>query len=83
MDGEAAKLAKAAGGNTLAAQNTMLVRTCRMGIYPLGYMLGTDGWYTGLVGKGSVDAVYNIADAINKIGFGLVIYTLAVKSQTN
>jgi bacteriorhodopsin len=52
-------------------------------IYPLGYMLGTDGWYTGLVGKGSVDAVYNIADAINKIGFGLVIYTLAVKSQTN
>jgi hypothetical protein len=30
-------------------------------------MLGTDGWYTGLVGKGSV-AVYNIADAINKIG---------------
>jgi hypothetical protein len=45
-------------------------------------MLGTDGWYTGLVGKGSVDAVYNIADAINKIGFGLVIYTLAVK-RTN
>jgi hypothetical protein len=45
-------------------------------------VLGTDGWYTGLVGKG-VDAVYNIADAINKIGFGLVIYTLAVKSQTN
>jgi hypothetical protein len=52
-----------------------------MGNYPLGYMLGTDGWYTGLVG--SEDAVYNIADAINKIGFGLVIYTLAVKSQTN
>jgi hypothetical protein len=42
---------KAAGGNTLAAQNTMLVRTCRMGNHPLGYMLGTDGWYTGLVGK--------------------------------
>jgi hypothetical protein len=47
-------------------------------------MLGTDGWYTGLVGKGSVDAVYNIADAINKIGFGLVIYTLAVnRKRTN
>jgi hypothetical protein len=28
--GEAAKLAKAAGGNT-CTQNTMLVRTCRMG----------------------------------------------------
>jgi hypothetical protein len=45
--GEAAKLAKAAGGNTLAAHK-ILVCTCRMGIYPLGYMLGTDGWYTGL-----------------------------------
>jgi hypothetical protein len=30
--------------------HTMLVRT-RMGIHPLGYMLGTDGWYTGLVVK--------------------------------
>jgi hypothetical protein len=29
--GEAAKLAKAAGGNTLAAHNTMLVRTCMDG----------------------------------------------------
>jgi sensory rhodopsin len=43
-------------------------------------MLGTEGWYTAIVGKGSVDVAYNIADAINKIGFGLVIYTLAVKS---
>jgi bacteriorhodopsin len=39
-----------------------------------------DGWYTGLLGKGNVDVAYNIADAINKIGFGLVIYNLAVKS---
>jgi hypothetical protein len=39
-----------------------------MGIQP-GLHVRTDGWYTGLVGKGSVDAVYNIADAINKIGF--------------
>ena len=29
----------------------------------------------------NIDVVYNIADAINKIGFGLVIYTLAVKSS--
>jgi len=50
-------------------------------IYPLGYMLGTEGWYTSMLGKGNVDVAYNIADAINKIGFGLVIYSLAVKSQ--
>ena len=28
-----------------------------------------------------MDVIYNIGDAINKIGFGLVVYTLAV-SQT-
>jgi len=52
-------------------------------IYPLGYMLGTEGWYTSMLGKGNVDVAYNIADAINKIGFGLVIYSLAVKSQND
>jgi hypothetical protein len=26
----------------------------------------------------SIDLFYNIADAINKIGFGLVVYTVAV-----
>jgi hypothetical protein len=46
-------------------------------------MLGTDGWYTDILGKGSVDVAYNIADAINKIGFGLVIYNLALKSQND
>jgi hypothetical protein len=28
-----------------------------------------------------MDVIYNIGDAINKIGFGLVIYSLAVKKQ--
>lgn len=82
--GEASKLAKAAGGNVLAAHKILCwFVLVGWAIYPLGYMLGTDGWYTGIVGRGSIDVVYNIADAINKIGFGLVIYTLAVKSQTN
>jgi hypothetical protein len=26
----------------------------------------------------SIDLIYNLADAINKIGFGLVIYSVAV-----
>lgn len=48
-------------------------------IYPIGYIAGTAG---GLFGyrmfEGlSMDIVYNIGDAINKIGFGLVIYALA------
>ena len=80
--GSASKLAKAAGGNVLAAHKILCwFVLVGWAIYPLGYMLGTDGWYTAIVGKGSVDIAYNIADAINKIGFGLVIYNLAVQSQ--
>lgn len=80
--GSAAKLAKNAGGNVLAAHKILCwFVLVGWAIYPLGYMLGTDGWYTSILGKGSVDIAYNIADAINKIGFGLVIYNLAVQSQ--
>ena len=82
--GSASKLAAAAGGNVLAAHKILCwFVLVGWAIYPLGYMLGTDGWYTGILGKGSVDVVYNIADAINKIGFGLVIYNLATKSQND
>jgi bacteriorhodopsin len=80
--GSASKLAAAAGGEIQKAHKILCwFVLVGWAIYPLGYMLGTDGWYTSLLGKGSIDVVYNIADAINKIGFGLVIYTLAVKSQ--
>ena len=82
--GNASKLAASAGGNVLAAHKILCwFVLVGWAIYPLGYMLGTDGWYTGIIGKGSVDVVYNIADAINKIGFGLVIYNLALKSQND
>jgi bacteriorhodopsin len=80
--GSAAKLAKTAGGNILAAHKILCwFVLVGWAIYPLGYMLGTNGWYTQFLGTGSVDIAYNIADAINKIGFGLVIYNLAVQSQ--
>ena len=80
--GSASKLAAAAGGDVLSAHKTLCwFVLVGWAIYPLGYMLGTEGWYTAYLGKGSVDVVYNIADAINKIGFGLVVYALAVKSQ--
>ena len=80
--GQAAKLAAAAGGEILNSHKILCwFVLVGWAIYPLGYMLGTNGWYTGIIGRGNVDIAYNIADAINKIGFGLVIYTLALKSQ--
>ena len=51
-------------------------------IYPLGYMaIETDGLLGGILPITAMDLIYNIGDAVNKIGFGLVIYSLAV-SQT-
>jgi bacteriorhodopsin len=81
--GSAAKLAKEAGGDVLAAHKILCwFVLVGWSIYPLVYMLGTDGWYNGLHSLNlNIDVVYNIADAINKIGFGLVIYSLAVKAS--
>lgn len=47
-------------------------------IYPIGYMAIPGGWLDGVLPLESLDIIYNIGDAVNKIGFGLVIYSLAV-----
>ena len=81
--GSLKKLAVAAGGNVLEAHK-MLCWFLLVGwaIYPLGYMAGTDGWYNGIEAVlPSMEVIYNIGDAINKIGFGLVVYSLAVKES--
>lgn len=53
-------------------------------IYPIGYMCMPGGWLNTGLGWTStnVDLFYNIADAINKIGFGLVVYSIAISSKT-
>ncbi|MBT8204577.1 MAG: bacteriorhodopsin [Eudoraea sp.] len=81
--GEAKKLATEAGGAVLKAHKTLCwFVLVGWAIYPIGYMAGTPGWYEGLFGGLSMDVVYNIGDAINKIGFGLVVYNLAVVAST-
>lgn len=49
-------------------------------IYPIGYMCMPGGWLNSALGweSSNVDLFYNIADAINKIGFGLVVYSIAI-----
>ncbi|WGD34673.1 bacteriorhodopsin-like [Olleya sp. YS] len=80
--GSAKKLAVEAGGDVLQAHKILCwFVLVGWAIYPLGYMMGTEGWYNSILPQGGIDVVYNIADAINKIGFGLVIYALAVKKN--
>jgi bacteriorhodopsin len=83
--GEVAKLANSAGP-AVAKANKVLAWFILVGwaIYPIGYIAGTAGGLFGMkVLEGvSLDIVYNIGDAINKIGFGLVIYSLAQSDKT-
>lgn len=83
--GEIAALAKNAGGAVLAANKTLAwFVLVGWAIYPVGYILGTQGGLFGMdmgVDAGFMDVVYNIGDAVNKIGFGLVIYALAVSDS--
>ena len=50
-------------------------------IYPIGYMAIEGGLLSGVLPIQAMDLIYNIGDAVNKIGFGLVIYSLAISSN--
>jgi bacteriorhodopsin len=83
--GEVAKLAQTAGPQVAKATRILAWFVfAGWAVYPLGYILGTPGGLFGMQlvadpakAAHAMDIVYNIADAINKIGFGLVIYSLS------
>ena len=79
--GEVSKLAKASNPAVQKAVNALLKFVIiGWAIYPVGYMAGTaDGqWYAFMKDLPlDMDIIYNIGDAINKIGFGLVSYSLS------
>jgi sensory rhodopsin len=83
--GEVAQLASQSGNATVVRGVRILAWFVLVGwaIYPIGYMCMPGGWLNTGLGWSSanVDLFYNIADAINKIGFGLVVYSVAVSSS--
>ncbi len=84
--GEVAKLAGNAGPAVAKAVKSLgWFVLVGWAIYPVGYIAGTAGGLFGVrIFEGlSMDIVYNIGDAINKIGFGLVIYALAQSDKSS
>ncbi len=89
--GEVAQLSQTAGAEVAKATRVLgWFVLVGWAIYPLGYILGTPGGLFGMqlvsdpaAASHSMDIVYNIADAINKIGFGLVIYGLSRSGNDN
>ena len=71
--------AAAAGGAVASAFSTMrLIVLVGWSIYPLGYVLG---YMTGTVDPASLNGIYNIADFVNKIAFGLMIWAAATSEE--
>ena len=83
--GEVAQLAENSNSETIKCGVRTLAWFVLVGwaIYPIGYMCMDGGWLNNALGWGSenVDLWYNLADAINKIGFGLVVYNIAIKES--
>ena len=78
--GDVAKLARSANSPAMDRAMFLLKIFITLGwsIYPIGYMVLPGNLLSGAFEVSSIDLFYNLADAINKIGFGLVIYSVAV-----
>ena len=78
--GEASQISAANG--TAASQTAFnalrLIVTVGWAIYPIGYILGA-----GEGGAAGLNLIYNLADFVNKIAFGLVIWVAATSSSEN
>ena len=78
--GEASK-ASAGSGNAAGqtAFNALrLIVTVGWAIYPIGYAVC---YFGGGVDAGSLNLIYNLADFVNKIAFGMAIYVAAVSDS--
>lgn len=82
--GEAKKLADASSSVAVQKGIRALAWFVLVGwaIYPIGYMAMPGGWLSGILEPSSMDLIYNIGDAVNKIGFGLVVYNIAISESS-
>ena len=80
FSGEAGKAAAKSGNKALSTAFSALrmIVTVGWAIYPLGYVFG---YLTGGVDAESLNVIYNLADFINKIAFGLIIWAAAMSGS--
>jgi len=77
FSGEAGKMAAKSGNKALvtAFGAMRMIVTVGWAIYPLGYVFG---YLTGGVDANALNVIYNAADFLNKIAFGLIIWAAAM-----
>ena len=78
FSGDAGKIAAKSGNRALvtAFGAMRMIVTIGWAIYPLGYVFG---YLTGGVDANSLNVIYNAADFLNKIAFGLIIWAAAMQ----
>ena len=81
FSGEAGKVVAKSTNNALvtAFETMRIIVTIGWAVYPLGYVFG---YLTGGVDSNTLNVVYNFADFINKIVFGLVIWVAATSNTS-
>ena len=79
FSGAAGKAMKKSGNKPLKTAFTAMrmIVTVGWAVYPLGYIFG---YLTGGVDANSLNIIYNAADFLNKIAFGLIIWAAAMQS---
>ena len=77
--GEASKISAESGtaASQMAFNALRLIVTIGWAIYPIGYFLGI-----GEPGADALNIIYNLADFVNKIAFGVVIWAAATSSSS-
>ena len=80
FSGEAGKVVSKSGNKSLATAFGALrmIVTVGWAIYPLGYVFG---YMLGSVDADTLNWVYNLADFVNKILFGLIIWNAAARDS--
>ena len=80
FSGDAGKIAAKSGNKGLvtAFGAMRMIVTVGWAIYPLGYVFG---YLTGGVDANALNVIYNLADFLNKIAFGLVIWAAAMSAS--
>ena len=81
FSGDTSKAAAKSGNKALitAFGSMRMIVTVGWAIYPLGYIFG---YLTGGIDSNSLNVIYNLADFVNKIAFGLVIWAAAMSNTS-
>ena len=80
FSGDAGKLAAKSGNKALvvAYGSMRMIITIGWAIYPFGYIFG---FLTGGLDNISINVIYNAVDLLNKIAFGLIIWSAAMQQS--